>query len=216
MHIEVNPNQFLEFQFIPDQISTTVFRVKNLYPGGLCFKIKTTAPKCYVVKPCLGFLENGESREITVTMNPKGELQDHQKHKFLIQTCPTSLSSPTADQMSNFWATSPKAIQDFKLSVRLVEESLFKSSSVYNSVISDRSEGMKVEIKELKDFQEKQEITKRKLEDEYDGIMEQLKNRDEEITKIEDETIKGFSSLHLVLACMLGILVGYLYAIIKS
>lgn len=215
MQIEVNPSQFLEFQFIPDQISTTMLRLKNLHPGGLCFKIKTTAPKCYVVKPSLGFLEIGESREITVTMNPKGEMQDHQKHKFLIQTCPTPLSAPSADQISNFWAILPKGIQDLKLSVKLVEEYPSKTS-VYNSVISDRSDGMKLEIKELKDFQEKQESTKKKLEDEYYGIMEQLKNRDEEITKIEDETLKGFSKLHLVLACMLGILVGYLYAIIKS
>lgn len=216
MFIEINPAQFLEFQYIPDQISTSMLRLKNIYSGGICFKIKTTAPKCYVVKPSVGFLEKGESKEITVTMNLKGELQDHQKHKFSIQSSPVSLSSPTNDQVNNFWATSPKNIQDARLSVKIADENNSKSASLNISALSDRSDNIKSEIKELKVFHEKQELTKKKLSDELSGIIEQLKTRDEEITKIEDESLKGFNSIHLVFACFLGILVGYLYAIIKS
>lgn len=216
MFIEINPTQFLEFQYIPDQISTSILRLKNIYSGGICFKIKTTAPKCYVVKPSVGFLEKGESKEITVTMNLKGDLQDHLKHKFSIQSSPVTLSSPTIDQVNNFWATSPKNIQDARLSVKIAEENNSKSTPLNISVMSDRSDNIKSEIKELKDFHVKQEVTKKKLADELYGILEQLKTRDDEITKIEDESLKGFSTLHLVFACFLGVLVGYLYAIIKS
>jgi DNA-directed RNA polymerase I, II, and III subunit RPABC2 len=199
-------------------MSTTNLNIRNIHSSGVCFKIRTTAPSNYVVRPSSGFLSVGESKEVVVTINPKGELQDYQKHKFSIQTAPCS-SPLSPDQVNNFWASKPDDVKDVRLSVKC-NEPQFKTSSVYGSVLSegksDRSEALKTEIKDLKEFHEKQENIKKKLEEEHRGIIDQLKNRDDEITKFEEEALKGFGTIHLVLASLLGILVGYIYGIIKS
>ena len=107
-----------------------------------------------------------------------------------------------------------------RLSVKCNDSAQFKSSSVYSSVLSegkmDKGESIKLEIKDLKEYHEKQEVVKKRLQDEYKEILDQLKSRDDEINKFEEEALKGFGTVHLVLACLLGILVGYIYGIIKG
>ena len=162
----------------------------------------------------------GESKDIVVTINPKGELQDYQKHKFAINSVPAPSNISTIEQLNNFWASKPEGVKEVRLSVKCNDTAQFKSSSVYGSVLSegksDRSESVKLEIKDLREYHEKQEVVKKKLQDEYRDILAQLKNRDEEINKFEEEALKGFGTVHLVLACLLGILVGYIYGIIKG
>ena len=220
MLIETTPSSFLEFDYLPEQISTTNLRVRNLHSSSIVFKIRTTAPTNYVVRPSSGFLSVGESKDIVVTINPKGELQDYQKHKFAINSVPAPSNISTIEQLNNFWASKPEGVKEVRLSVKCNDTAQFKSSSVYGSVLSegksDRSESVKLEIKDLREYHEKQEVVKKKLQDEYRDILAQLKNRDEEINKFEEEALKGFGTVHLVLACLLGILVGYIYGIIKG
>ena len=220
MFIETTPSSFLEFDYLPEQISTTNLRIRNMHSTSIVFKIRTTAPTNYVVRPSSGFLSVGESKDIVVTINPKGELQDYQKHKFAINSVPAPSNISTIDQLNNFWASKPEGVKEVRLSVKCNDSAQFKSSSVYSSVLSegkmDKGESIKLEIKDLKEYHEKQEVVKKRLQDEYKEILDQLKSRDDEINKFEEEALKGFGTVHLVLACLLGILVGYIYGIIKG
>lgn len=220
MHVEIFPSQFLEFEYSPDQISTSILRLKNIFNAPVCFKVKTTAPKCYVVKPCIGHLEIAESKELIITIQPGIDTKSELNHKFSIQTAPAGIIGEGPDWISKYWTVNQPGLQDVRLAVKIVDLNVYKTSHSFNSVVSElkveRSENSKHEIRDLKEFQEKQEGIKHKLEEEYKKMVEMMKTRDQEIIKCQEEELKGFGTVHMMLACFLGIIIGYLYAIITS
>ena len=220
MHVEILPSQFLEFEYSPDQISTSILKLKNIFNAPVCFKVKTTAPKCYVVKPCIGHLDVAESKELIITIQPGIDTRSELNHKFSIQTAPVSVVGEGPDWVSRFWSVTPAGVQDVRLAVKIVDLNTYKTSHSFNSVVSelkvDRSENNKHDIRDLKEFQEKQEGIKRKLEEEYKKMVDMMKTREQEINKCQEEGLKGFGTVHMMLACFLGIIIGYFYAIITT
>lgn len=218
MYVEIFPSQFLEFEYSPDQISTSILRLKNIYSGPICFKVKTTAPKCYVVKPCIGHLDIAESKDLVITIQPGIDTSADINHKFSIQTAPVDKIGDSPDWVSKFWAVRPPGLHDARLSVKIVDLNAYKTSHSFNSVISElkveKTSNTKQEVKYLKEFQEKQESIKEKLQEEYNKMVELMKNRDQEIIKCHEEGSKGYGTVHMMLACFIGIILGYFYAII--
>jgi hypothetical protein len=53
-----------------NQLKTTVVITSILQAGNLAYKIKTTAPKAYVVKPNQGIIEPGQKVEIDIAFVP--------------------------------------------------------------------------------------------------------------------------------------------------
>ncbi|OMJ82552.1 hypothetical protein SteCoe_16717 [Stentor coeruleus] len=221
MFIELLPAACIDFEFTPKVGASGTLIVKNIYQTNVIIKVKTTAPKSYLVKPNAAVLIPGESKELNIKMQPLDEIPVDVSHKFLVQAAQTDLQSDQLDEITKFWA-SPPAIkfQVVKLSVSIFEYGRMKTASSFHSIASEvyneKPEGLKQEIKDLKDFQDKQENLKRKLDEEYEQVQLLIKSKDEEMTKIEEEGMKGYTSLHLALVCFLGILIGYIYAISRS
>uniref|UniRef100_A0A8R1HQU7 Major sperm protein n=1 Tax=Caenorhabditis japonica TaxID=281687 RepID=A0A8R1HQU7_CAEJA len=62
--------------------------LKNTSTSPVCFKVKTTAPKQYCVRPNSGLLKSGEEKQITVMLQPiEGAPSDAARHKFMVQSC---------------------------------------------------------------------------------------------------------------------------------
>lgn len=60
----------------------------------VCFKIKTTAPRRYCVRPNSGTIEPKSTVEIAVTLQPFSyDINEKNKHKFMVQ----SISCPDGD-----------------------------------------------------------------------------------------------------------------------
>lgn len=60
-----------------------VLVMKNISSTDYAFKIKTTHPKSYLVRPCIGVIEHGEEAVIEIELIEKdGNLS---KHRFLVQ-----------------------------------------------------------------------------------------------------------------------------------
>ncbi|KAK6017526.1 MSP domain protein, partial [Ostertagia ostertagi] len=63
-------------------------QLKNPTEKHVCFKVKTTAPKQYCVRPNSGILPPNASKTITVMLQPMdGVPSDVGRHKFMVQTC---------------------------------------------------------------------------------------------------------------------------------
>lgn len=221
MFIELLPATCIDFEFTPKVGASGTLLVKNIYNTNIIIKVKTTAPKSYLVKPNTAVLEPGDTKELTIKMQPLDEIPAEVSHKFLVQAAQTELQSDQVDEIAKFWASPPAVkFQELKLSVRIFEYSRMKTANSFHSMVSEsrseRPEGLKQEIKDLKDFQDKQENLKRKLDEEYEQVQLLIKSKEEEMTKIEEEGMKGYTSLHLALVCFLGILIGYIYAISRS
>ncbi|CAP24811.2 Protein CBR-VPR-1 [Caenorhabditis briggsae] len=86
--LQVSPHRELVFTGPFSDVVTAHMTLKNITANPVCFKVKTTAPKQYCVRPNSGLLKNGESKQITVMLQPlEGIPTDAGRHKFMVQSC---------------------------------------------------------------------------------------------------------------------------------
>lgn len=92
--------------------------ISNPHSHAVAFKIKTTAPKSFCVKPNSGFLPAGGKAEVLIMLQAMDEeppLNAKCRDKFLVQSTP---ASSTAASPIEFWASVNKSeISEQKLRV---------------------------------------------------------------------------------------------------
>lgn len=130
VHLKVTPDKYIEF---PNVLYTNVqgtIKLENVYEkkDNVAFKIKTTAPKKYLVRPSAGIIKFGESNDVQIILQANDECNSTNKNisdRFLIQTCVVDSNINSLDK--NFWVNVDKnKIQDKRLVV------VFKNSNENN------------------------------------------------------------------------------------
>lgn len=111
----LEPKTELHFKGPFTDVVTSYLKLNNPSERRVCFKVKTTAPKRYCVRPNNGLLEAFGSTTIAVMLQPVDleNLNDKNKHKFMVQT----MFAPEGDvNQENLWKeVNPDAIMDSKL-----------------------------------------------------------------------------------------------------
>ncbi|CAG2169179.1 unnamed protein product [Oppiella nova] len=96
-------------------VVTSYLKLTNPCERRVCFKVKTTAPKRYCVRPNNGLIEAFGTTTIAVMLQPVDldNLNDKNKHKFMVQT----MFAPEGDvNQDTLWKeVNPEAIMDSKL-----------------------------------------------------------------------------------------------------
>lgn len=157
----IDPTEFLLFIFAPNTPITSTINLKNKSNQPLAFKIKTTTPGSYYVRPSQGILTPSESRTIQVILHPITEYPVNNKDKFLVNMIPTTLdpsSSPAV--LTNFWDNIQKnrtKVESTKLFVKFVKSKdgtvdYYKTESVGDgNEIKQKKENDRNENAELED-----------------------------------------------------------------
>lgn len=84
--LKISPPNELEFKGPFTQPVSSVMYLTNPSDRKVCFKIKTTAPKKYCVKPNSGVIDPEEKVKISVSLQPFDFVpQEKNKHKFMVQ-----------------------------------------------------------------------------------------------------------------------------------
>ncbi|XP_046977622.1 vesicle-associated membrane protein-associated protein B isoform X3 [Vanessa cardui] len=93
---------------------TTYMRLTNPSEHTVLFKIKTTAPKKYCVRPNSGVLEPNSNVDIAITPQPVHvDPNEKHKHKFMVQSVIAPEGKTNIDQV---WKEiSPDQLMDYKL-----------------------------------------------------------------------------------------------------
>ena len=71
------------------EIVDALIKLTNPLNQRVCFKVKTTAPKRYCIRPNNGVVEPNATQVVTVMFLPRDNMEpmtDKSKHKFMIQT----------------------------------------------------------------------------------------------------------------------------------
>ncbi|KAK0530622.1 phosphatidylinositol-binding protein scs2 [Tilletia horrida] len=110
MSVVLDPHVQLGFQRPLTQLVKRTLQVTNTNSQPVAFKVKTTAPKQYCVRPNSGRIEPGEKVEVQVLLQPmKEEPPTNQKcrDKFLVQS---TLITPEREQyqLSELWGAIEK------------------------------------------------------------------------------------------------------------
>ncbi|KAI8066133.1 PapD-like protein [Thamnidium elegans] len=106
MSVIIEPAEQLEFHGPFTRVSKESLHVKNPGTEAVIFKVKTTAPKQYCVRPNAGRIEPNSEIEVQIILQPfKEELpEDYKcKDKFLVQTAPINESFEQQD-ISSMWS----------------------------------------------------------------------------------------------------------------
>lgn len=118
----MTPNRELVFTGPFSDVVTSHMTLKNTSTNPVCFKVKTTAPKQYCVRPNSGLLKSGDSKQITVMLQPlEGIPSDAGRHKFMVQSC-VAPSEDLPDLESVWKIIDPAELTYSKLMVTFVDK----------------------------------------------------------------------------------------------
>ncbi|KAG6446488.1 vesicle-associated membrane protein-associated protein B isoform X2 [Manduca sexta] len=112
--LTIEPQNELKFKGLFEQGCTTYMRLTNPSNDTVLFKIKTTAPKKYCVRPNSGVIEPNSKVEIAITPQPVYvDPNEKHKHKFMVQSVIAPEGKTNIDQV---WKEiSPDQLMDYKL-----------------------------------------------------------------------------------------------------
>ncbi|KAJ8784351.1 hypothetical protein J1605_008356 [Eschrichtius robustus] len=95
-------------------VVTTNLKLRNPSDRKVCFKVKTTAPRRYCVRPNSGIIDPGLTVTVSVMLQPFDyDPNEKSKHKFMVQTI---FAPPNISDMEAVWKEAkPDELMDSKL-----------------------------------------------------------------------------------------------------
>ncbi|XP_055721682.1 vesicle-associated membrane protein-associated protein A-like [Salvelinus fontinalis] len=110
----LDPPCDLRFKGPFTDVVTTNLKLKNPSDRRVCFKVKTTAPKRYCVRPNSGIIDVGATVTISVMLQPFDyDPNEKSKHKFMVQSI---FATPDVAEMDAMWKdVKPHDLMDSKL-----------------------------------------------------------------------------------------------------
>ncbi|XP_045784019.1 vesicle-associated membrane protein-associated protein A isoform X2 [Maniola jurtina] len=112
--LTIEPQNELKFKGLFELGHTTYMQLTNPSEHTVLFKIKTTAPKKYCVRPNSGVLNPNSKVDIAITPQPVHvDNNEKHKHKFMVQSVIAPEGKTNIDQV---WKEiSPDQLMDYKL-----------------------------------------------------------------------------------------------------
>jgi vesicle-associated membrane protein-associated protein A len=113
--LALDPPFELRFRGPFTDVNTSELKLKNPSGKRVCFKVKTTAPKRYCVRPNSGLIEPGKEVAVAVMLQPfEYDPNERNKHKFMVQTM-FAPDGPIESQEALWKEAKPDQLMDSKL-----------------------------------------------------------------------------------------------------
>ena len=136
--VEITPTK--EFTFLPQSSNLAIadLKILNISSQTIAFKIKTTAPKNYIVKPNIGILPPSKSILISIVLSPiPPSVKDH---KFMIQVINTHMedhahNNNLVEEFSNIKSLDGEQKDEYKLRVNLGSDKEIYDDKKGNDII---------------------------------------------------------------------------------
>lgn len=112
--LQLEPKGELRFKGPFTEVVTSMLKLANPSDKKVCFKVKTTAPKRYCVRPNCGVVDPHETMTVHVMLQPfEYDPNERNKHKFMVQ----SMYAPEGTiNHESLWKDAPKdQLMDSKL-----------------------------------------------------------------------------------------------------
>ncbi|CAL1157354.1 unnamed protein product [Cladocopium goreaui] len=208
--LDLEPATTLHFCKTPTNTSPNrKLMLSNKTSGYVAFKVKTTAPRSYLVRPSAATLGPHCKEEVTIILQPPGEGQNH---RFLVQAVQvTSSQAVSREQWSEF---KKEQIEEQRLNVVLEEfetepaathENFFSGSGPVTDASrvpgGEAPADLQVKYDELVQYTLMLEKQKKKLEAE----IEELKGS----KPLSSSESGGYNLFHILLVALISFLLSY-------
>ncbi|KAM6953249.1 vesicle-associated membrane protein-associated protein A isoform 1-T1 [Aplochiton taeniatus] len=110
----IDPPYDLKFKGPFSEVVTSSLSLRNPLDRRVCFKVKTTAPRRYCVRPNSGLIEPGDAVSVSVMLQPfEYDPTEKNRHKFMVQSL---LAPPVLHDLEAVWRDArPEELMDSKL-----------------------------------------------------------------------------------------------------
>ncbi|WOL05654.1 vesicle-associated protein 1-3-like [Canna indica] len=231
--LKIHPSE-LKLPFEVKKQSSCCMQLTNKTDHYVAFKVKTTSPKKYTVRPNMGVVLPRSAITIAVTMQAQKEAPpDLQcKDKFLIQSVAADDGAATKDITSEMFNKAPgKVVEEFKLRVVYipanppspVPEESEEGASPHSSTLENEASSTIFDdvSRSLEDSSTEQPHQERvpmskllvsEFTEEKNYAIQQKQMLQQELEQLR-RSLKcggGFSALFVVIVALLGVLIGYL------
>ncbi|XP_050954532.1 vesicle-associated membrane protein-associated protein A [Labeo rohita] len=178
----LDPPSDLRFRGPFTDVVTTNLKLRNPSDKRVCFKVKTTAPRRYCVRPNSGIVDPGATVTISVMLQPFDyDPNEKSKHKFMVQTI---FAPSNVNDLEAMWKDAkPDDLMDSKLRCvfempsdndKMNELESTKAVSVLNASKADGTSGAKAGSLSMDDTEMRK-------------LMEECKRLQTEVGKLLDE-----------------------------
>lgn len=116
--LQLNPAGEIVFLGPFDRVVTSYLELKNPSGDRVCFKVKTTAPRRYCVRPNNGTIEPNGKIRIAIMLQPMDadSQTERSKHKFMVQSTIIRGGDDNTTGLDEIWQNAtPDEIMDSKL-----------------------------------------------------------------------------------------------------
>lgn len=112
--LQIDPAHELHFKGPFTEVVSSTIKLHNPTDKKVCFKVKTTAPKKYCVRPNSGIVQPQSTVSVAVMLQPHDfDVKEKSKHKFMVQSM---ITVGNAENLENMWKeASADQIMDSKL-----------------------------------------------------------------------------------------------------
>lgn len=181
--LSLEPQHELKFRGPFTDVVTTNLKLGNPTDRNVCFKVKTTAPRRYCVRPNSGVIDAGASINVSVMLQPFDyDPNEKSKHKFMVQSM---FAPPDTSDMEAVWKEAkPEDLMDSKL--RCVFELPAENDKPHDVEITkmiptsaSKTEAAAVTAKSLTSSLDDAEVKR---------VMEECKRLQEEVQRLREES----------------------------
>ncbi|KAI3828918.1 hypothetical protein L1987_03029 [Smallanthus sonchifolius] len=203
--VSVEPEE-LRFQFELEKPSLCDLKISNTTDKNVAFKVKTTSPKKYFVRPNTGVIQPRGSCIIRVTLQAQLEYPpDMQcRDKFLLQSTPVPPDADSEALPQNTFSKEPgKQLEECKLKVVYIARTPQGNSDDNLKQNSDPSSNQAVQTAKAARDSAVKETTQ--LQQELDTLKKRNQNKS-----------SGFSIKLAIAAGLIGIIVGLILKLVLA
>lgn len=114
--LKISPDAHLTFKGPFNDVVTSILTLQNITEEKVCFKVKTTAPRRYCVRPNSGMIDAGQTMEVSIMLQPfQYDPNERNNHKFMVQSMTLSEEN-AALPLDEIWKNAaPGVVVDKKL-----------------------------------------------------------------------------------------------------
>ena len=214
--LEIDPKEEIELEKQPGMQSTGWICLCNVKGGNVAYKVKTTKPEFYIVRPNQGILTPGKTEKVQITLKVLPKELTELSHRFCIVQSKTDLNAGDEDQLTAFWLKSNLAITQKVLKTRLIEgqhrpQALTPPAAVPKRV-PRRARALeapeKPQYRDLQRTVQTQNSELASLTKQVEELRLTMRRKDEEEALAVGAPKQGWGVVYLLTAILLGLISG--------
>ncbi|KAG6461114.1 hypothetical protein O3G_MSEX012427 [Manduca sexta] len=128
------PNDTITFKYENDDISGQ-FTITNMDESAISFKIRTTSPEKFRVRPSSGTLVPGAVQTVIIVVQPGFQLRTVTKDRFLVMSVQIPKSDLSPKELADVWQNSTSSkVDEYRLKCHFPDKELPKNGNVVEKI----------------------------------------------------------------------------------